>query len=76
MCPGRVGIEPDVVCGTSIGALVGGAYVGGWIDPLEAWAREPTRVGLARLLDIQLGHDGLIHARVAAPQMRTFSVAE
>jgi predicted acylesterase/phospholipase RssA len=27
MRPGRVGIEPDVVCGTSIGALVGDAYV-------------------------------------------------
>jgi len=36
---GRVGIEPDIVCGTSIGALVGGAYVGGWIDPLEASER-------------------------------------
>ena len=60
---GRVGIEPDIVCGTSIGALVGGAYVGGWIDPLEAWARELTRVGLARLLDIQLGHGGLIAER-------------
>src|SRR6516165_4588711 len=60
---GRVGIEPDIVCGTSIGALVGGAYVGGWIDPLEAWARELTRVGLARLLDIQLGHGGLIAGR-------------
>ena len=60
---GRVGIEPDIVCATSIGALVGGAYVGGWIDPLEAWARELTRVGLARLLDIQLGHGGLIAGR-------------
>ena len=57
------GIEPDIVYGTSIGALVGGAYVGGWIDPLEAWARELTRVGLARLLDIQLGHGGLIAGR-------------
>ena len=60
---GRVGIEPNIVCGTSIGALVGGAYVGGWIDPLEAWARELTRVGVARLLDIQLGHGGLIAGR-------------
>jgi NTE family protein len=60
---GRVGIEPVIVCGTSIGALVGGAYVGGWIDSLETWARELTRVGLARLLDVQLGHGGLIAGR-------------
>ena len=26
------GIEPDIVCGTSIGALVGAAYVGGELD--------------------------------------------
>ena len=33
------GIEPDLVCGTSIGALVGAAYVGGELDRLEAWVR-------------------------------------
>ncbi|OZA13548.1 MAG: patatin, partial [Hydrogenophilales bacterium 17-62-8] len=26
------GIEPDIVCGTSIGALVGATYVGGELD--------------------------------------------
>lgn len=29
------GIEPDLICGTSIGALVGAAYVGGELDRLE-----------------------------------------
>jgi len=57
------GIEPDVVCGTSIGALIGGAYVGGWIAGLETWALELTKVGLARLLDFKLGHGGLIAGR-------------
>jgi NTE family protein len=33
------GIEPDIVCGTSIGALVGAAYVGGELDQLETWVR-------------------------------------
>ena len=33
------GIEPDIICGTSIGALVGAAYVGGELDQLEAWVR-------------------------------------
>jgi NTE family protein len=32
-------IEPDIVCGTSIGALVGAAYVGGELDRLETWVR-------------------------------------
>ncbi|HQT30483.1 MAG TPA: patatin-like phospholipase family protein [Thiobacillus sp.] len=33
------GIEPDIVCGTSIGALVGADYVGGELDWLEGWVR-------------------------------------
>ncbi len=31
----EAGIEPDIVCGTSIGALVGAAYAAGELDRLE-----------------------------------------
>ena len=33
------GIVPNIVVGTSIGAVVGGAYAAGHLDTLEAWAR-------------------------------------
>ena len=33
------GIVPNVVVGTSIGAVVGGAYAAGQLDTLEEWAR-------------------------------------
>src|SRR5262249_22581652 len=33
------GIVPDVVVGTSIGGVVGGAYAAGQLDRLEEWAR-------------------------------------
>ena len=33
------GIIPDIIVGTSIGALVGGCYVDNQLDELEAWAR-------------------------------------
>ena len=33
------GIVPNVVVGTSIGAVVGGAYAAGHLDTLEEWAR-------------------------------------
>ena len=36
----RAGYMPDVICGTSIGALVGGFYLAGHLDVLEEWARE------------------------------------
>ncbi|MHB1286592.1 MAG: patatin-like phospholipase family protein [Leptospirales bacterium] len=34
------GFEPDIVCGTSVGALVGAAYASGHLDLLERWVEE------------------------------------
>jgi len=57
---GEAGIEPDIVCGSSIGALVGAAYVAGELEKLEDWARALTRREIVRLLDIKLSGGGLI----------------
>ena len=35
----RNGISPDIVCGTSIGALVGAAMVSGELERLDRWVR-------------------------------------
>ena len=53
------GIEPDLVCGTSIGALVGAAYVGGELDQLETWVRGLRLQTVVSFLDFSLG-SGLI----------------
>ncbi len=56
----RAGIEPRVVCGTSIGALVGAAYVNGSLDALQDWVRRLTRRDVVRYMDIELfGRGGL-----------------
>jgi NTE family protein len=57
---GDAGIVPDVVCGTSIGAVVGALYVAGGLARLERWARALTRRRVGALFDFQLGHGGLI----------------
>ena len=54
------GIKPDVIVGTSIGAVVGGCHAAGRLDVIEAWARGLTRRGLLRYLDISLSGSGLI----------------
>lgn len=54
------GIVPDVIAGTSIGALVGGAWAAGRLDVLEEWARGVTRRRMLGLLDMRLGASGLI----------------
>lgn len=54
------GIEPDVVSGTSVGALVGGCYAAGRLENLEEFARSLTRTKIFRLLDLSWGKAGLI----------------
>lgn len=53
------GIEPHIVCGTSIGALVGAAEVDGDLDRLEAWVRSLRLQTVVSFLDFSLG-SGLI----------------
>ncbi|MGH8782353.1 patatin-like phospholipase family protein [Paraburkholderia sp.] len=48
------GIKPDVVCGTSIGALVGAVYANGDLDWLEDWVTRLTWQTVVRLLDLRL----------------------
>lgn len=57
------GIRPDVICGTSIGALVGGVYLAEHLDTLEAWVRGLNRLRIARYFDLQFGGGGLIAGR-------------
>lgn len=53
-------IPVSMIAGTSIGALVGGCYLAGRLDELEAFARSLTRRGLMGLLDFRFGGDGLL----------------
>ncbi len=58
----EAGLEPDVVSGTSIGALVGGAYAAGYLDGLEEWVRDLEWTDVVSLLDLKLD-GGLIEGR-------------
>ncbi len=61
------GIEPDIVVGTSIGAVVGACYAHGKMPELEDWSRGLTTRGVLSYLDVSLGGSGLIGGdRVAA----------
>lgn len=61
------GIVPNIVVGTSIGAVVGGAYVAGHLDTLETWARGLQVRNILGYLDIRLNGSGLIGgAKLAA----------
>jgi len=57
----KIGIRPDIVCGTSVGAMVGAACVAGNLDKLEDWARSVTRLDVARFLDISTSFTGFVN---------------
>jgi len=46
------GIKPDLVCGTSVGALVGAAYAAGELDRLEEWVTGLAWTTVVRLMDL------------------------
>lgn len=59
----RAGFEPDIIAGTSIGAVVGGLYLAGKLDELETWARSLDARRVRQLMDISLTSGGLVSGR-------------
>jgi NTE family protein len=45
------GIRPDIVCGSSVGALVGAVYAEGKLDEFETWVRSLSWKAVVALLD-------------------------
>jgi NTE family protein len=46
------GVKPDLICGTSIGALVGAVYASGQLDQFESWVTGLAWTQVVRLMDI------------------------
>lgn len=59
----RAGIRPDIIVGTSIGAVVGSCYAAGALDAVELFARDLTRRRVFGYLDINLSGTGLINGQ-------------
>jgi NTE family protein len=56
----ETGVVPDIICGTSVGALVGAAYLTDQLEPLQAWARKLGLLGMLGMLDLKLSRGGLM----------------
>jgi NTE family protein len=74
------GLEPDIVAGTSIGAVAGACYVTGRLSSLEDFACALTRRRIFGFLDINFAGSGLItgqrlNARLEQ-HLREFSIEQ
>ncbi len=67
----EAGIVPDIVAGTSIGAVVGGCYVAERLDALEEFARDLTRRKVFGYLDFNISGSGLITGQRLCKRLET-----
>jgi NTE family protein len=65
----KAGIKPDIIAGTSIGAVVGGCYAAGHLDQIEDFARSLTRRRVFGFLDFNLAGTGLINGQRLCKQL-------
>jgi NTE family protein len=63
------GLRPDVIAGTSIGAVAGGCYAAGHLDGFEQWGRSLSARSILSYLDINLSGSGLIWGRRLAERL-------
>jgi NTE family protein len=63
------GIRPDVIVGTSIGAVVGACFAGDRLDTFEEWALGLSRRGILSYLDVSLSGAGLLRGGKLAARL-------
>lgn len=56
----REGIEPDIVCGTSVGAMIGACYLTDNLEKLEDWVLESTRTDVLKFFNVKLTQSGFV----------------
>ena len=53
-------LEPDIVCGTSIGGVIGALFLMGRLPEFEQYLRRLNRVRLSQFFDFKFGAGGMI----------------
>lgn len=67
----EAGIVPDVVAGTSVGAIVGAMYCSGHLDGFEHWVRRLGRREMLSYLDLAMASGGFFEGRRLADRFRS-----
>ncbi|MDX1922374.1 MAG: patatin-like phospholipase RssA [Alphaproteobacteria bacterium] len=68
----RLGLEPDIIAGASIGAVVGGLYLANKLDELEQWALQLNKKKIINFLDLRIRTGGLIGGEKVTDEIRSY----
>jgi NTE family protein len=71
----EAGVHPEIVCGASIGAVVGAAYVAGALPTLKDFAQSLTWQEIARFLDVRFSGGGLIAGNKIVALLRKMNIS-
>jgi NTE family protein len=53
-------MEPAVICGTSVGAMVGASYLAGNLGKLEDWVLSSSRADVLRFFSFRIANSGFV----------------
>lgn len=59
----ELGIVPNIICGTSIGSLVGASYVSNNFEKLKKWACSLTKLETAKFFKINTSLNGIVNKK-------------
>ncbi len=70
------GIEPDIICGTSVGAMVGGSYVAGNLQALKDWVLSSKRSDVLKFFDMKPTKAGFVDLATFRDFLHSYVAAE
>lgn len=70
----EAGIEPDIVCGSSFGSVVGAAYVTDQLAALKTFAEALSWREIVGLLDVGISGGGLINGKAIVELLRSLKI--
>ena len=70
------GVQPAMVAGCSMGALVGAAWAGGRLDALEDWARSLSSTSFMGMIDLRLDRSGMMRGAAIMDMLRDLGLPE
>ena len=65
------GIQPDIIAGTSVGAIVGAMYGSDRMNAFEGWVRSLKRRDIFGYVDFDLGNGGFVQGHRLMAQLET-----